>query len=166
MAEALLRVADHRAPSTNSANTAGGLGIAPLRWNSRAEASHQAATMSTTPTRPPAQGGPSATPDNRASTGRDGAALAWPSALPRLGASAEQDLGEPVDIGVELGRPHHVRRARTGRSISTTSATRPGRGLITATTSERNTASAMPCVTISVVAGRSVQIRRSSTLRR
>ena len=36
-----------------------------------------------------------------------------------------------------------------GRSISTTSAIRPGRALITATTSERNTASELPCVTIS-----------------
>ena len=53
-----------------------------------------------------------------------------------------------------------------GRSIGTTSATRPGRGLITATTSDRNTASAMPWVTISVVAGFSVQIRSSSTFSR
>ena len=52
------------------------------------------------------------------------------------------------------GRPHHVRGAAAAAGRwSTTSTTRPGRGLITATTSERNTASAMPWVTISVVAG-------------
>ena len=57
------------------------------------------------------------------------------------------------------------RRGR-GRSICTTSAMRPGRGLITATTSDRNAASEMAWVTISVVAGRSVQIRSSSMFSR
>ena len=47
-----------------------------------------------------------------------------------------------------------------------TSLIRPGRGLITATWSDRKIASEMPWVTISVVAGFSVQIRSSSRLSR
>ena len=47
-----------------------------------------------------------------------------------------------------------------------TSLTRPGRALITATWSDRKIASEMPWVTISVVAGFSVQMRSSSRLRR
>ena len=70
-------------------------------------------------------------------------------------------------VGVELRASASCPGVRgRGRSIVTTSTTRPGRGLITATTSERKTASAMPCVTISVVAGFSVQIRSSSTFSR
>ena len=53
-----------------------------------------------------------------------------------------------------------------GRSMSMTSLIRPGRALITATWSERKIASEMPWVTISVVAGFSVQIRSSSRLSR
>ncbi len=45
-----------------------------------------------------------------------------------------------------------------------TSLTRPGRGLMTATWSERKIASEMPWVTSSVVAGFSVQMRSSSRL--
>ena len=56
--------------------------------------------------------------------------------------------------------------ADAGRSTSMTSLIRPGRGLITATWSERKIASEMPWVTISVVAGFSVQIRSSSRLSR
>src|SRR5581483_4118866 len=53
-----------------------------------------------------------------------------------------------------------------GRSMFITAATRPGDGLMTATWSERNTASAIEWVTSSVVVTRSDQMRRSSRLRR
>ena len=79
----------------------------------------------------------------------------------------EEDLRELVDVGVELRACASSRAcaAAAGRSRRPRRSG-PGRGLITATTSARNTASAMPWVTSSVVAGRSVQIRSSSRLSR
>ena len=53
-----------------------------------------------------------------------------------------------------------------GRSISTIPAIRPGRGLITTTRDERNTASEIECVTKTTVEARRSQIESSSRLRR
>ena len=81
--------------------------------------------------------------------------------------AAEEQLAELVADGVELRGCASSSGVRgRGRSTGMRATIRPGRGLITATTSARNTASAIEWVTSRVVVARSVQIRCSSRLRR
>ena len=75
---------------------------------------------------------------------RDAGAATAVAVISALGGSthAEQDLAELVAQLVEVRVAHHLRRARAAAGRSATVAMiRPGRGLITATVSARNTAS-------------------------
>ena len=73
-----------------------------------------------------------------------------------VGGRAEEQRRRARRTGVELGAAQHVGRPRAGKvDRRRASRTRPGRGVITATRSARNTASAIEWVTSRVVVARS-----------